>query len=75
MATGEINNSFLKGKTFWDIASKNGKKVCIITPQLGYPVWNVNGAMIGRSTELYRNIPPVQSFPDNLLKNFIKGCK
>lgn len=36
----------IKGKTFWDIASVHGKKVCIINPIFGYPPWEVNGIMI-----------------------------
>lgn len=48
----EKDNTNIKHRTFWDIAGKNGKKVCIITPHLGYPVWEVNGIMVGRgSTE------------------------
>ena len=35
-----------QGKTFWDKASKSGKRVCIINPFLAYPVWPVNGVMI-----------------------------
>lgn len=49
MATEEIDNRVLQGKTFWDIAGKSGKKVCIVLPDLGYPVWEVNGFMAGRS--------------------------
>ncbi len=45
----ETDNSELRGKTFWDIASSRGKKVCVIIPLLGYPAWPVNGTMIGRS--------------------------
>jgi predicted AlkP superfamily phosphohydrolase/phosphomutase len=36
----------LEGKTFWDIASSRGKKVCIINPFLAYPAWEVNGVMV-----------------------------
>lgn len=36
----------LKGTTFWDLASKEKMKVCIINPFLAYPVWPVNGVMI-----------------------------
>jgi predicted AlkP superfamily phosphohydrolase/phosphomutase len=46
----EKDNSNIKYKTFWDIAGKNGKKVCVLTPHLGYPVWEVNGIMIGRAS-------------------------
>lgn len=35
-----------RGKTFWDIASSHGKKVCVINPFLAYPAWEVNGIMV-----------------------------
>jgi predicted AlkP superfamily phosphohydrolase/phosphomutase len=46
----EKDNTPIKFKTFWDIAGNCGKKVCVITPHLCYPVWEVNGIMIGRSS-------------------------
>jgi predicted AlkP superfamily phosphohydrolase/phosphomutase len=47
----EIDNSGLRGKTFWDIAGKAGRKrVCILLPAVGFPVWPVNGVMAGRSS-------------------------
>lgn len=49
MVAKDIDDSNIKGKTFWDIASEAGKKVCIMPHLLGYPVWPVNGVMIGRS--------------------------
>ncbi|MEM4523035.1 MAG: alkaline phosphatase family protein [Nitrososphaeria archaeon] len=36
----------LKGKTFWDIASRKRKKVLIINPIFGYPPWEVRGIMV-----------------------------
>lgn len=44
-----------KEKTFWDKASKAGKKVCVIFPMLAYPPWLVNGVMVSRSTD-YRRV-------------------
>lgn len=49
MSTEEIDNTFIKGKTFWDIASNSGKKVCLIFPHITYPAWPVNGVMVSRS--------------------------
>jgi predicted AlkP superfamily phosphohydrolase/phosphomutase len=40
-----IRNKLL-GRTFWDIASKNDKKVCIVNPIFAYPPWKVNGLMV-----------------------------
>ncbi|MCF6158928.1 MAG: hypothetical protein E3K32_10230 [wastewater metagenome] len=42
----QIDTSQIRGQTFWDFASKAGKKVCVINPFLAYPVWPVNGVMI-----------------------------
>ncbi len=38
-----------KGRTFWDIAGRAGKKVCIVFPQSAFPPWPVNGVMVSRS--------------------------
>ncbi len=35
----------LQGNTFWDLLSREGKRVCVINPLLAYPVWPVNGVM------------------------------
>jgi len=62
---------FLKGKTFWDTASKYGKKVCILFPLLGYPVWPVNGILAGRvhCSKNVKKTPP-QIFPQNHLSGY-----
>ena len=62
MITKDVDDSTIRGKTFWDIASKMGKKVCVIPHLLGYPVWPVNGLMIGRSG-INKD---VQLFPEEL---------
>ncbi|GAB4534014.1 MAG: hypothetical protein Fur0020_00260 [Thermodesulfovibrionia bacterium] len=38
--------SYLKGRTFWDIVGRMGKRVCIINPFIAYPAWEVNGIMV-----------------------------
>jgi len=38
--------SYLKGRTFWDIVGRRGRRVCIINPFIAYPAWEVNGIMI-----------------------------
>jgi predicted AlkP superfamily pyrophosphatase or phosphodiesterase len=40
-----IRNELI-GKTFWDMASKNNRKVCIVNPIFAYPPWRVNGIMV-----------------------------
>ena len=40
------------GKTFWDIAARNGKKCCLIFPHLIYPLYEIpNGFMINPHPE------------------------
>jgi len=41
-----VDTSAFQGRTFWDILSNAGQKVCIINPFMAYPVWSVNGVMI-----------------------------
>ncbi len=49
--TKEITNETLRGRTFWDFAGKvGGRKVCVILPPLGFPVWPVNGVMVARAS-------------------------
>lgn len=39
----------VKGRTFWDYLSAEGYQCVIVFPQLMYPPWDVNGAMVGIS--------------------------
>lgn len=36
----------LRGRTFFDEASVQGKRVCVVNPFLAYPPWPVNGFMV-----------------------------
>lgn len=56
-----------KGKTFWDIASKNGKKVCVINPFIAYPAWQVNGVMVSGPVFEGGNI---SAYPDSILTQY-----
>lgn len=38
--------SVIQGNSFWDVLSKEGKKVFIFNPFMAYPAWDVNGLMI-----------------------------
>lgn len=58
----EASHANLRGNTYWDYASKANKKVCILFPHLGYPVWEVNGVMVARPT-IGDNI---QAFPQSI---------
>lgn len=57
-----------RGKTFWDYAGNNGKKVCVLFPLLAYPPWQVNGIMISRSVEEF----PIQSEESWVINREIK---
>ena len=68
--SGEIDNSNIRSNTFWDIAGKHGKKVCLILPHLGYPVWHVNGIMVGRSSIK----EDVQTYPKSISDKYQLSC-
>lgn len=65
----EIDNSILRGNTFWDLAGKVGKRVCVLFPHIGYPPWPVNGVMFARTNERDVKKFPVQACPPLLAKN------
>jgi len=74
--TKDADSELIRGNTFWDKASEGGKQVCIVLPHIGYPVWPVNGIMIGRSSVE----DDVQTWSENILNdqdlnklNTIKG--
>lgn len=57
-----VDNSSLRGRTFWDLACEAGKRVCVLFPHLGYPPWEVNGVMTARSPVA----DDVQVYPESL---------
>ncbi|NPV51548.1 MAG: hypothetical protein HPY60_10200 [Candidatus Methanofastidiosum sp.] len=71
----------LPGTTFWDVAGKIGKKVCIIFPKMAYPVWPVNGVMVSRTTEaedIKKDIKNfnIQTYPKELWEEYdFEGLK
>lgn len=71
-----LKNRTISGKTFWDMAGKQGKKVCILFPHLGYPVWPVNGVMIGRTTEVDIKKFNIQTWPPEISTEYdLSGLK
>jgi predicted AlkP superfamily phosphohydrolase/phosphomutase len=66
LAAGEIDNSIIRRKTFWDIAGDQGIKVCIVFPHLGYPPWEVNGIMISRSSMK----DDILSYPETIMRKY-----
>jgi len=41
-----VDTSVFKGRTFWDLASQAGRRVCVINPFMAYPPWEVEGYMV-----------------------------
>lgn len=56
-----------RGKTFWDEAGNNGKKVCVINPFIAYPSWKVNGIMV--SGPVFEG-GDISVYPDGLLERY-----
>ncbi|KUG21154.1 MAG: alkaline phosphatase family protein [Methanomicrobiaceae archaeon] len=58
--TDYLNSASIRGRTFWDRAGDAGRRVCLITPHIGHPVWDVNGFMISRipKTGGFETFPP-----------------
>lgn len=69
-ATEDLDNRQVAGRTFWDEAGKRGKSVCILLPQMGYPVWPVNGVMVAKTNRRYGGEVPIQTYPDSLAGRF-----
>jgi len=63
----KVDLDTFKGKTFWDEASRIGKKVIVINPLLAYPPWKVNGIMASGPVFISGK---VLTFPDHLKDNF-----
>lgn len=66
-ALSKDRSTVFRGKTFWDIASLQRKKVCIINPFLAYPSWEVNGTMV--SGPVFEG-GETSAFPPILLEQF-----
>lgn len=62
-----IDPALFRGRTFWDLASRSGRKVCLINPFLAYPVWEVNGCMV--SGPVFEG-GESQSFPPEIASRF-----
>ena len=73
---GDYLGTDISGKTFWDIVGNAGKKVCVIFPHLGYPVWPVNGVMVGRTSEVDIRGFDIQTYPASLSEEYdLSGLK
>ncbi|MBN1163031.1 MAG: alkaline phosphatase family protein [Candidatus Krumholzibacteriota bacterium] len=40
-----VDTGAFRGRTFWDEASRAGKKVIVVNPLMAFPPWEVNGIM------------------------------
>lgn len=63
----DVDNLPVKGRTFWDVAGRQGKKVCVLFPELGHPIWEVNGVMAGRTSHMFDSANSVQISPSSLM--------
>jgi len=68
LSVDDYDVSLLRGRTFWDIASRHGKKVCIINPFLAYPAWQVNGVMV--SGPPFYTKSGASAYPDSILEKY-----
>lgn len=66
-ADNEDRTSYLRGRTFWDIASEKGKRVCIINPFIAYPAWRVNGIMV--SGPVFEG-GETSAYPEDILEKY-----
>lgn len=62
-----VNTEAFRGRTFWDAAGNHGKRVCIVNPFMGYPVWPVNGTMISGPVFVTGE---AQSFPEEVGRRY-----
>jgi len=59
--------SYLQGRTFWDLAGKMDKRVCVINPFIAYPAWEVNGIMV--SGPVFEG-GETTAYPEDILKRY-----
>lgn len=65
-----VENTLFRGKAFWDIASRAGKKVCVVLPYAVYPAYPVNGAMVCRTLKVVPENFPVSTYPLNIFEDY-----
>ncbi|MDO8610499.1 MAG: alkaline phosphatase family protein [bacterium] len=63
-------HKYYKGRTFWDKASEQGKKVCIMLPFSIYPPWQVNGVMVCRTLDVVNEDFPLKTYPEDIYEKF-----
>ncbi|WAC06781.1 MAG: alkaline phosphatase family protein [Thermodesulfobacteriota bacterium] len=66
----EVSDGDFRGRTFWDIAAKAGKKSCIVLPFNIFPGWPVNGSMVCRINTVASKNHPLSAFPDFLTRKY-----
>lgn len=66
----EVSDEDFRGKTFWDIAGRAGKKSSIVLPFNIFPGWQVNGSMICRVNTVASADHQLSAFPDSLLGKY-----
>ncbi len=66
----EITDADLKGRTFWDLAGKQGKRVCLVLPFNIFPGWPVSGAMVCRINTVASRSHPLSALPGGVLEKY-----
>jgi len=64
-----LNNDRMRGRTFWDVASRAGRRVLVANPFLAYPTWPVNGLMVSGPVFVDGSVsvhPPEATLPEPL---------
>lgn len=64
--TQDVDPASFRGKTFWDIIGRYGKKSLILLPHICYPSWEINGIMVSRS----RVLDDISITPKDLMIDF-----
>lgn len=60
----------MDGHTFWDLAGEAGARVAVLFPHMGYPPWEVNGIMVGRTTESDLRRYELETHPPELKEKY-----
>lgn len=71
----DVNSHKVRGKTFWDIAGRAGKEVCVVLPFAIFPPWPVNGVMICRNPNPGKKENQLQSYPEKVCNKKVLGSK
>lgn len=67
LVNDEDRSAYFRGKTFWDVAGKMGRTVCVINPFIAYPAWEVNGIMV--SGPVFEG-GQISAYPEHIIQKY-----